>query len=93
MSEVADLVRKLTPAQVRLLKALRPVAGAKGQFSYPAGRGIRAGLQSGWALARRGLVERDPAMPGRLQHHENRSRGLIKLTDLGQQVLDKVIYG
>lgn len=86
MTDVAAIVLKLTPAQIRLLKALRPIAGAKGEFSYPTGRGLRHGLISGWALARRGMVERDPAMPGRFQQSETRTRGFITLTALGRRV-------
>lgn len=91
MSEVADLVRKLTPAQIRLLKALRPVAGAKGQFTYPTSRGLRHGLLSGWAMARRGMVQRDPAMPGRFQQSETRARGFITLTKLGCRIHAEVV--
>lgn len=86
MTDVATLVLKLTPAQIRLLKSLRPIPGAKGEFSYPTGRGQRHGLLSGWALARRGMVARDPAMPGRFQQSETRMRGFITLTPLGRRV-------
>jgi hypothetical protein len=86
MNEVAAIVMKLTPAQIRLLKALRPSPLEPGWFMYPTGRGMRHGLLSGWALARRGMVERDPAMPGRFQQSETRTRGYIRLTRLGRRV-------
>jgi hypothetical protein len=86
MTDVAAIVLKLTPAQIRLLRALRPVAGPKGTFTYPTGRGIRAALQSGWALHRRGLVEADPALKGRIQQHECGQSGYIVLTPLGRRV-------
>lgn len=86
MTDVAGIVLKLTPAQIRLLKALRPVPGAKGTFTYPTKRGIRAALQSGWAMFRRGLVEPDPVMKGCIQQHECGQSGFIVLSALGRRV-------
>ena len=80
------MIPRLTPPQLRLLASLQPVASNGNCYRYStAGRQRGSGLVSASALWRRGYVATDEH--GNPDARENRDRGLVYLTPVGEQLL------
>lgn len=76
------VIASLSPAQVQLLKELRPNGDG---WTYPVK--VRGdGLQSCMALVKRGIVSGDNPRP-----FQNRGRGFIRLTPFGEGLRDIIV--
>lgn len=83
------MIPKLTRPQRRLLASLQPVASNGRCYRYSTvGQQRGRGLISCWALWRRGYVATSDH--GGPDATENRDRGLVYLTPLGEQLLAEI---